>query len=99
MTKLSEIETAYREGNYTRGDSLSSQWYRERGIVVTSGDKPQAVVMRYIERLEMDRRYLLESVSQLLPLASAVTGYEQRIVGKSKDLIAVLAQHEREEAR
>lgn len=58
MTQLSEIETAYREGNYTKGDSLSSQWYCERGITVHHGDTPQSVMMRYIEQLEAERNEL-----------------------------------------
>ena len=52
MVKLSEIEAAYKDRDYTKGDYLSHQWYCERGITVHHGDTPQSVMMRYIERLE-----------------------------------------------
>ena len=95
MVKLSEIEAAYKDRDYTKGDYLSHQWYCERGITVHHGDTPQSVMMRYIERLEAE---LLSFVMAWEnegndPNAAA---YEDTVARANKLLNR---QHEREEAR
>ena len=95
MTKLSEIEAAYKDRDYTKGDYLSHQWYCERGITVHHGDTPQSVMMRYIERLETKLSIVVPALQSIA--TPALGGKSQQYT--AQHALKELEQHEREEAR